>query len=196
MRSIAFWLFVASALVCGAGCERVMGFFSEPKAQVDAPLRYEKDEISFLYPGNWTIAEEVKQENGFELRTINVESAGNALLMIQSFTPGVEFDLAAHLELTMGAMQEEVGKQVGGLVDSTRGEVTDFEREFLGAKRTGKQAAITITALGDKVSSSVALIGAVLEDRTVLLFTTIPDDDRARVEAGFDQVMTSLKLGK
>ena len=200
MRSIAHGfvssLFLASALVGGAGCERVMGFFSEPQAQVDAPLRYEKDEISFLYPGNWTIAEEVAQENGFELRTINVESAGNALLMIQSFQPGVEFDLGAHLELTMGAMQEEVGKQVGGLVDSTRGEVTDFEREFLGAKRTGKKAAITITALGDKVSSSVALIGAVLEDRTVLLFTTIPDDDRARVEAGFDQVMTSLKLGK
>lgn len=200
MRSIAHgfasWLFLASMLVGGAGCERVMGFFSEPKAQVDAPLRYEKDEISFLYPGNWTIAEEVAQENGIELRTINVESAGNALLMIQSFKPGVDIDLGAHIELTMGAMQEEVGKQVGGLADSTRGAVTDFEREFLGAKRTGKKAAITITALGEKVPSSVALIGAVLEDRTVLLFTTIPDDDRARVEAGFDQVMTSLKLGK
>lgn len=196
MRSIASWLFVASTLVGGAGCERVLGFFSEPKAQVDAPLRYEKDGISFLYPGNWTIAEEVTQESGVELRTINVESAGNALLMIQSFTPGVEIDLGAHIELTMGAMQEEVGKQVGGLADSTRGAVTDFEREFLGAKRTGKKAAITITALGEKVPSSVALIGAVLEDRTVLLFTTIPDGDRASVEAGFDQVMASLKLGK
>jgi hypothetical protein len=200
MRSIAHgfasWIFLASTLVGGAGCERVLGFFSEPKAQVDAPLRYEKDGISFLYPGNWTIAEEVTQESGVELRTINVESAGNALLMIQSFTPGVEIDLGAHIELTMGAMQEEVGKQVGGLADSTRGAVTDFEREFLGAKRTGKKAAITITALGEKVPSSVALIGAVLEDRTVLLFTTIPDGDRASVEAGFDQVMASLKLGK
>ena len=115
--------------------------------------------------------------------------------MIQSFQPAVEIDLAEHIELTMGAMQEEVGKQVGGLADSTRGAVTDFEREFLGAKRSGKQAAITITALGEKVPSSVALIGAVLEDRTVLLFTTIPDEDRERVEPGFDQVITRLRLG-
>lgn len=42
----------------------------------------------------------------------------------------------------------------------------------------------------------MALIGAVLEDRTVLLFTTIPDEDRKSVEAGFDQVISSLKLGK
>ena len=115
--------------------------------------------------------------------------------MVQSFQPAVEIDLAQHIELTMGAMQEEVGKQVGGLADSTRGAVTDFEREFLGAKRSGKQAAITITALGEKVPSSVALIGAVLEDRTVLLFTTIPDEDRESVEAGFDQVISSLRLG-
>jgi hypothetical protein len=195
-HTFASGLFGASTLVGLAGCERVLGFFSEPKAQVDEPLRYEKDEISFLYPGNWKVAEEVTQENGIELRTINVESAGNALLMIQSFKPGVEIDLGEHIELTMGAMQEEVGKQVGGLADSTRGSVTDFEREFLGATRAGKKAAITITALGEKVPSSVALIGAVLEDRTVLLFTTIPDEDRKSVEAGFDQVISSLKLGK
>lgn len=195
-HTFASGLFVASTLVGLTGCERVLGFFSEPKAQVDEPLRYEKDEISFLYPGNWKVAEEVTQENGIELRTINVESAGNALLMIQSFKPGVEIDLGEHIELTMGAMQEEVGKQVGGLADSTRGSVTDFEREFLGATRAGKKAAITITALGEKVPSSVALIGAVLEDRTVLLFTTIPDEDRESVEAGFDQVISSLKLGK
>ncbi|MBK7825366.1 hypothetical protein [Nannocystis sp.] len=186
---------VACSLIGGAGCERVLGFFSEPKAQVDAPQRYEKDGVSFEYPGNWTVKEETAQENGIELRTINVESAGNALLMVQSFQPAVEIDLAQHIELTMGAMQEEVGKQVGGLADSTRGAVTDFEREFLGAKRSGKQAAITITALGEKVPSSVALIGAVLEDRTVLLFTTIPDEDRESVEAGFDQVISSLRLG-
>ncbi|WP_293259715.1 hypothetical protein [Nannocystis sp.] len=198
MRSIATVVsccLVACSLIGGAGCERVLGFFSEPKAQVDAPQRYEKDGVSFEYPGNWTVKEETAQENGIELRTINVESAGNALLMVQSFQPAVEIDLAQHIELTMGAMQEEVGKQVGGLADSTRGAVTDFEREFLGAKRSGKQAAITITALGEKVPSSVALIGAVLEDRTVLLFTTIPDEDRESVEAGFDQVISSLRLG-
>lgn len=198
MRSIATLAsccLVACVLIGGVGCERVMGFFSEPKAQVDAPQRYEKDGIAFEYPGNWTVKEETARENGIELRTINVESAGNALLMVQSFQPAVEIDLAQHIELTMGAMQEEVGKQVGGLADSTRGAVTDFEREFLGAKRGGKQAAITITALGEKVPSSVALIGAVLEDRTVLLFTTIPDEDRESVEAGFDQVINSMRLG-
>ncbi len=194
---------VSAGLLMGAlvgaigstGCERVMGFFSEPKAQVDAPLRYEKDAISFSYPGNWKVSEEGSLEDGVELRTINVESAGNALLMIQSFKPPVEVDLANHIEITMNAMQEEVGKQVAGMAGSTRGGVTDFERTFLGERRTGKRAAITITALGEKVPSSVALLGAKLEDRTVLLFTTIPDEDRSNVEPGFDQVIDSLKVG-
>lgn len=172
----------------------MIGFFSEPAAEVDAPQHYEKDAISFDYPGNWKVSEESTNENGVELRTINVESAGNALLMIQSFKPAVEVDLGEHIEITMKAMQDEVGKQVGGLADSTRGEVSDFQRMFLGETRPGKRAAITITALGEKVPSSVALHGAVLADRTVLLFTTIPDEDRKSVEPGFNQVIDSLKV--
>jgi len=194
-RAVLSPCLLACVLVGGAGCERVVGFFSEPTAQVDEPQRYEKDAISFSYPGNWKVSEETSQENGIELRTINVESAGNALLMIQSFKPAVEVDLAEHIEVTMKAMQEEVGKQVAGLAGSTRGEVTDFERQLLGERRTGKRAAITITALGEKVPSSVALLGAVLGDRTVLLFTTIPDEDKASVQPGFDQVIDSLKVG-
>jgi hypothetical protein len=177
-----------------AGCDRVAGFFSEPNAAVEAPQRYQKDAISFDYPGNWRVSEEVASENGIELRTIHVESAGNALLMIQSFKPAVEVDLGEHMETTMAAMQEEVGKQIGGLADSARGAVTEFEREFLGQRRSGRRAAITISALGEKVPSAVELQGAVLPDRTVLLFTTIPDEDRARVEAGFNQVIGSLTI--
>jgi len=181
-------------LVMGAGCERVMGFFSEPRAQVEEPQRYEKDGISFSYPGNWKVSEESSNE-GIELRTINVESAGNALLMIQSFKPAVDVDLANHIEITMNAMQEEVGKQVAGMASGTRGGVSDFERTFLGEQRTGKRAAITVAVVGQKVPSSVALLGAKLEDRTVLLFTTIPDEDRSNVEPGFDQVIDSFKVG-
>ncbi len=195
VRAVLSACLLTAAIAGSAGCERVMGFFSEPKAQVDAPQRYDNDAISFAYPGNWKVSEETTQESGVELRTINVESAGNALLMIQSFKPAVEVDLAEHIEVTMAAMQEEVGKQVGGLADSARGGVTDFERTFLGERRTGKRAAITVTALGERVPSTVALLGAVLGDRTVLLFSTIPDEDRAAVEAGFDQVIDSLQVG-
>ena len=37
---------LACALVGGAGCENVTGFFSEPLAQVESPQRHEKDAIS------------------------------------------------------------------------------------------------------------------------------------------------------
>lgn len=194
-RILACALVSLVSLTTGAGCDRVAGFFSEPRAQVDSPQHYEKDAISFSYPGNWTVREETSNESGMDLRTINVESAGNALLMIQSFTPAVEVDLAQHMEITMKAMEEEVGKQVVGMASGARGAVTDFERTFLGERRTGKRAAITITVVGQKVPSSVALLGATLADRTVLLFTTIPDQDRANVEPGFDQVIDSLRVG-
>ncbi len=41
----------------------------------------------------------------------------------------------------------------------------------------------------------MALLGAVLGERTVLLFTTIPDEDKPSVQPGFDQVIDSLKVG-
>lgn len=195
IRAVLSPCLLACVLVGGAGCERVVGFFSEPRAQVESPQRYEKDTISFAYPGNWNVKEEPLVENGIAVNNITVASAGNAILMIQTFKPAVPLDLAAHFEVVMAAMQEAVDKQVGGLADGTRGAVTDFERTFLGEQRAGKRGEITVTILSEKVPAVVTMLVAVLEDRTIMVFTTVPDDDRAKVEPGFDQVIDSLKAG-
>jgi len=185
-----------ACVVGSAGCERVVGFFSEPTAQVDTPQRYEKDAISFTYPGNWNVTEETNLENGIEVRNITVASAGNAMVMIQTFEPAVPIELGAHFEVVMTAMQDAVDKQIAGLADGTRGAVTDFERAFLGEQRAGKRGEITVTILGEKVPGLVSMFVAGLGDRTVLLFSTVPDADRAKVEPGFDQVIDSLKATK
>ena len=194
IRTIFTPCLLACALVGGAGCERVSGFFSEPQAQVESPQRYEKDGISFEYPGNWKLTEETIEENGITVNNITVESAGNALLMVQTFEPAVPLELATHFEVVMNGMQEAVDKQVGGLAEGARGAVTDFQRQFLGEQRPGKRGEITVSILGEKVPGVVSMFVAVLEDRTVLLFSTVPDADRAKVEPGFDQVIDSLKV--
>ena len=103
---------LACALVGGVGCEKVTGFFSEPRAQVESPQRYGKDAISFAYPGNWSVKEEALLENGIAVNNITVESAGNAILMVQTFKPAVPIELGGHFEVVMKAMQEAVDKQV------------------------------------------------------------------------------------
>jgi hypothetical protein len=128
------------------------------------------------------------------VHNITVESAGNAILMVQTFEPAVPLDLATHFEVVMNGMQQEVDKQVGGLADGTRGAVTDFQRQFLGEQRPGKRGEITVTILSEKVPGVVSMLVAVLEDRTVLLFNTVPEADRAKVEPGFDQVIDSLAV--
>jgi hypothetical protein len=51
-----------------------------------------------------------------------------------------------------------------------------------------------VTILREKVPGVVSMSVAVLEDRTVLLFSTVPEADRAKAEPGFDLVIDSLAV--
>lgn len=63
---------------------------SEPKAQVHDVKSYQETDLNFKYPVNWKITEDVKHQ---DFRHLFVETSGNALVVIQVFFSGKEFNL-------------------------------------------------------------------------------------------------------
>lgn len=183
------WLLVCAA--APGGCERARGWFAEPRPQVEAPHRHTSGAISLAFPADWTLREEAAQEQDVTLRTLQLESPGEALLILQSFEPALAVDVDEHLERTLQALAAELGAR-GDPGPGARGEVVAFERALLGAPRPALRA--TITAPGEWAPRIVELVVVVLPTRTLVVLTTIPEADRARAQPGFDLVLDTLAV--
>lgn len=199
MASVARAVVVLAALgtASAGGCERAEGWFGEPRAEVEAARRREHrgaDGLSFAYPGNWALREEIGERGDTELRTIALESRGEALLLVQVFRPALALDLDEHLALTLRALIAEQVAQGGGVVEVEAGAVTAFTRAWLAAPRSARRVALTVTSPVERTSSVIELHAAQLPGRTVLVFTTVPDAGRAAAAAGFDLVLDTLAV--
>lgn len=194
MASALRALVVLAAL--GGACERAQGWFGEPRAEVGAGRREHRgaDGISFAYPGNWTLREAAGERGDTELRTITLESPGEALLLVQVFRPALALDLDEHLARTLDALVADQTARGGGVVAAEPGAVTAFTRAWLAAPRPARRVALTVRSPGERATSAIELHAAQLPGRTVLVFTTVPDAGRAAAAAGFDLVLDTLAV--
>ena len=74
------------------------------------------------------------------------------------------------------------------------GAVAAFEREWLGAVRPARRAAIVVVMPGEEVASAIELHAAEVAGCTVLVFTMVPDAGRAQAAAGFELVLGTLAV--
>lgn len=190
VRAAASWWLIAWVAAIG-GCEGARAWFGEPRADVAAPRRHASGGISFALPGDWSVRDGLARVEDTELRTIEVEGPGEAFLLIQSFEPAVAVDLDEQLGRTLDAMLARLGERAD-LGPGARGEVVKIHHTWLGAPRSGLRA--TIMAPGEWAPRLVELHAAPLPGRTLLVYTTIPEADRDRVQAGFDLVLDSLAV--
>ena len=194
MSSWARGLWLGAALgAASAGCGRVQAWFGEPQADVLAPLRHAADGVSFDYAGNWTLRAEPGQAE-VDLQTLVLESRGDALMLVQVFRPALVIDLDEHLALTMGTLVADFAARGGGVAEVETGPVTAFERVWLGERRAARRASIRVAMPGEEADSAIELFAASLADRTVLVFTMVPDAGRAQAAAGFDRVLDTMTI--
>ena len=192
MLSWARGLLVCVALL--TGCERVQAWFGEPRAEAEVPLHHEAGGVSFAYPGNWQLHEEVGEPGDVELRTLVLESRGDAIVLIQVFRPALAIDLDEHLALTMRTLVADFAGRGGGVAEALPGAVAVFERSWLGATRPARRASMRVAMPGEEVASAIELHAASLAGSTVLVFTMVPDAGRAQAAAGFDLVLATLAI--
>lgn len=188
------WLVCALLGLGSGGCERVQTWFGEPQAEIEAPLRHAEGGVSFAYPGNWSLREEPGAAAEIDLRTLVLESRGDALMLVQVFRPPVTIDLDEHLALTMRTLISDFAGKGGGVAEVEPGPVTGFERVWLGEPRAARRAAIRVAMPGEEADSAIELYAASLPACTVVVFTMVPDAGRARAGAGFDLVLDTLAI--
>jgi hypothetical protein len=166
----------------------------EPTPNVGSPNHHAANGLDFDYPGNWTLKSEMQNEEGIALYTAEIESSGNAIAMVQQFEPSVPLEVdQLMVDLTTG-MREGAQQEFGGVIDYADGRIVDVERTLLGQTRTGKEKQFTLSALGEKLAHTMQVYPVELEDRSLILYMQVPDEDRAKAQPGFDQIYDSIAV--
>lgn len=191
-RTSVVSLLLVSLILCGGtGCDTIIGFFWEPAADTDNPSSHKKAGLSFRYPGNWEITEDSMI---LTVRTLNVESKGNALAIIQHYPAGMEQEIDELAGDFLSAMNEELGQGWKKMLGARQGGVHSFKEPFMGVTGQGRRVQLTLSLLGERQTMAIEVRLAKLKKGTVVLITLIAAEDRRKAQPGFDLIRKSLKL--
>jgi hypothetical protein len=182
------------SIVVGVAFVVGCGMFGEPAPNVGSPNHHDAHGLAFDYPGNWTLKGDVDDSDGISLYTAEVESPGNALVMVQQFKPAVPLDIEALIVEVSAGMKDGAKEELGGMAEYTDDGTGDIDRTLLGETRKGKEKRFTLGLLGQKVAHTMHLYPVELDDRSLVLYLQIPDEDRSKVLPGFDQILDSLTM--
>jgi hypothetical protein len=174
--SVAVGLVLLLAVVGLSGCER--------KARTDKPKHYDRQGVSFNYPGNWKIAEDSSE---LGIRSIEIETPGDAILIIQVYPAPLDDDLRTQAATFAEAMREE-GTGLVSIGPSKSGTV----KKWRGYERLSEK--FTISAAGEAVVHKRAFLRKKVGDKQLFCIAQVASEDSHLVQPGFEQVLGSIRI--
>ena len=177
----------AAALAIG-GCSVPIGLFLAKHEVVE----YADHGVAFSHRDDWTVTAETETTMGVELTMITIDGPDSALVVVQQFRPSMSIDVDELLASFTTDMRTTAEQQVGGLVDYTQAATQPATRTILGSARNGKESHFSLSLLGETLPHTVQLFPIPLEDRTVVVFMQVADEDLADTTEGFDTILDSL----
>ncbi len=165
---------------------------------LSSPSFYSKDGISFRYPGNWTVSEDVTKEGDSEYRYLFVKSPGDAILISQRYRPEVDLtpeEFASDFKAIRNAEAEDVFR-VGRFRPIKVQSRSDFQVQatIAGETREGIGQAFVISALGEKITHFSTLFTIDHRNQTIFVVAQAPREDWKLVEPAFQLVQSSLRI--
>jgi hypothetical protein len=159
---------------------------------------YSRDGISFRYPGNWSVTEDVTEPGPSKNRYLFVESPGSALVAVQSYEPGLdlsveEFAAGFHRKLIEGV--EEVAL-LGPLkpFSGHAGNAVPIRSMVAGTPREGVEHSFAVSAGGEQVPHRFRAFRLETGSATTYLVVQAADEDWNLVAPGFDLVLGSFAV--
>ncbi len=159
----------------------------EKAADVGHPQDYNKQGLSFQYPGNWKLTEGEPDGN---YSYINIKSPGNALMMVLYFkdleSPMVLINIAQTMssmfkeELKLGSMREEDFKGIEGVVSSNY---------VKGVRET-----FVLDMYGTVVPHHRDYYKAERSNDVVLFLSQAADEDSEIAETGFEFIRNTFRF--
>ena len=167
---LAVWTVLLLGLV---GCEKT--------ADISSPVKYEKDNISFSYPKNWKVTEDVVQQ---EVRYLFVESPGDAMFVAQIYAKPDAVSLSEFVEWFSSHSKEEI--PIGNISESS---FSDIEET---AFSPGIKESFSVSVLGGKVPHIREYYIRESSKKVAFLIAQAATEDLGKVEPGFNLILSSF----
>lgn len=177
LRNLTAILFAIVIGVSFSGCEKA--------AEVAKPLSYEKEGVSFQFPSNWTVTEDVTED---DFRYIFVESPGDSIFIFHIYVEGDEMDLREYAEWFSGEMKAAFWPMTPG--EST---FTPTERETGNGRLEGLLEDLPVTFLGERVGQKHEYVRFEAGEKVVYLIASAPAEDLGLVAPGFDLIFRTSR---
>ncbi len=149
--------------------------------------RYENDGLSFSYPDNWQVTEDLSIENG--LRHVNIEDSDSSLYVLNIMSSEFEVDLEDYA--TNFVKDLPANLQVGKIVKVEGGTTS---RVICGRNYNGVRRRYSVSLLGEVVPNTADFFLIAGEKTNALLMIMSPDEDLTAAEKEFQMFSDSLRL--
>jgi len=173
-------------------CLLLLPFFSacEKMADVSSPQLYSKDGLAFSYPGNWNITgEEALGDAGEKAKLLNVESPGDAIVIICVFDYASEQTLLEWATDFSLSMKEEI--PFGEVGDSRFSDVTRMGKT---GKIKGIKNNVELSFLGETVPHVQEFFSIRNNETSAFIVCQSAEEDLEKTEPAFRQIIGSFEL--
>ena len=162
----------------------------EKMADISSPQVYSKNGLSFSYPGNWNITEEeILGGLGGKTKLLNVESPGDAIVIICAFDYASEQSLLEWARDFSQSMKEEI--PFGEVGDSRFSDVTRMGKT---GKIKGIKNKVELSFLGETVPHVQEFFSLKKQGKTVFIVCQSAEEDLEKTEPAFRQIVGSFQL--
>lgn len=164
----ALWL-CTLLLITGCG---------EPVADINKTNSFNKHGMTFKYPGNWTLSDEVTGD----IISIYLETPGDTVVIIQNYPNDYSMNLKEFSEDFRKSMIENlpIGNINSQKVLSSSANMIDEE--------------FSISLVGEKVPHRRKFLCLNSEKTTCFLIYQVPKEDYEKSQKGFELIHSSLEL--
>ena len=173
-------LIILSFFLIGiVGCEKI--------ADISDPLKYEKENLNFLYPRNWKVSEDIQDKNG--LRYLFVESSGSAILATQIYSKADASSLREFAEWYSSARNDEIA-----IGDIEKTSFSTVEKIVSNHKTKGLREEFAITLLGIDIPHTCEYYIVNSGNKVAFLVSQSATEDLKKVKPGFDLILKTFMV--
>lgn len=173
-------LLIVTVYIALVGC-------SENEADIDGKKRYEQDGVSFDFPGNWKITDDV-EEGGY--RYLFVETPGDAIVKIKIYSNDQSFSLSEFVELDIESLKSEMPYLFK--LDE-KSEIVKIQKTIGNKTLDGYKFQFNLSVLGINVPHVQEYYMFKSDSESAYILNQVAVEDLDKVEAGFSQILGSFK---
>jgi hypothetical protein len=158
----------------------------EQGADLENTKFYSKSELSFNYPGNWSVSEDSVVD---DVRFIFIESPGAGMMKIEIYNEKDAFELRGFAELDIDAL---IGEMYSVIKITRPKSLTDFEKKVDGKIFKGLMYEMNMTILGLDVPHVTEVFMFMSDNKSAYLSSQVAIEDRDLVSGGFELIYSSF----